>query len=156
MKFQKRPAFEYRGFTQRKQAAFANRPERQRRSLEAKIPLFADQVDTSNKLSIEQEEELRLQRALNLNQSMRDLDAKHWRGARRMYFALTSELRAQVMQRWNAFTGPRTSTMLNYMVRQANGEYDRIHQRQREESRKMREQIRANAGLQMTLLEQMT
>lgn len=152
MKFTKYPAFDYRGFTPRKQAAFNNRPDRQRRKLEAKIPLFADQVDTSNQITLEEEEQQRLDRALTSHQRMRDLLAKHWRAVRQDYFALDPEVRAQVKARWEAFTGPLKPSMLWYFVRLANGEYERSIERQRAHDRRIREEIRAQAGLQMNLL----
>lgn len=148
MKFDKHPSFDYRGFTPRKQTAFANRPDRIRRKLAMKIPLFADQVDTSNQTSLEEEQQRRLDMAIASHQRMRDLDAKHWRSARRGYFALPPEIRSQVKARWQAFTGPKKPSMLCYFVRLANGEYQQSIDRHNEQVRKIREEIRANQANQ--------
>lgn len=129
MKFKKRERYEPKGFSDRAKAAWLAKPQRQRKKLEAAAPLLADLVDTSNQLSPEAEAARRLALQIKTEQEWRNREARNWREARALYFSLPMEQRREVMRRWNNWKGHHKSQSLNYIIREVNGENERIRQK---------------------------
>lgn len=109
MKFDKRPRYAPPEFSPRAKSMFANKPKRERKKLDQKIPLFAEQVELHNSLTVEQEEQRRHENFIKWEQEDRDRAAKKWRAVRAMYFKCTNEQRKKITTRWNAWRNKRNT-----------------------------------------------
>jgi len=122
MKFDKRPRYAPPEFSSRAKSMFANKPKRDRKKLDQKIPLFAEQVELQNNLTVEQEEERRYANFIKWEQEDRNRAAKKWRAVRAMYFKCTPEQREKIKARWNAWRNKRNDTNLMYLIELENGD----------------------------------
>ena len=69
------------------------------------MPLFADQVAAEQPTPAERIAYFD-ERLLDGNQGRRDLAAKHWRWARHQLAAVSADVRAEIVERWNASSIP--------------------------------------------------
>lgn len=141
MKFQKTERWEPTGFSDRAKSAWLAKPQRQRQKLEKAYPLIADLFDTSLPHSIETEEEKRMAMQIKTERDFRNREAMAWRKARSMYFALPQEQRQEVKRRMDRWWGPVKSSCLYYLVREVNGENERIRQAHLAYERELRRRI---------------
>lgn len=125
MRFERRPKVEGYTWTARKEAAYLQRHKRVAKRIERDIPLFADQYAPEPDTDIDVEKARRERMAIKSDQTMRDLDAKHWRQGRAAYFACPPELRARIAEEWKRWSGPARSGYFIYVVEKHNGEADR-------------------------------
>lgn len=153
MRFKRFIRFEGFTWTERKKAAHLRRESREWKRIERDYPLFAgeEEFQPSRVLSFEEEGAQREARGRALECTLRDLDARTWRSARRSYFACSPEIRAVIRAEWQAWTGPLTSGNFSYVVRKNNGELAALDERWKAERRVLRariaEQVTAQAEL---------
>ena len=69
------------------------------------MPLFADQVATEQPTPEERIAQFD-ERLLDGNLGRRNLAAKHWRWARRQLAGISADVRAEIVERWNASSIP--------------------------------------------------
>ncbi|AKM45364.1 hypothetical protein NL30_36620 [Burkholderia contaminans] len=124
MRFDRTVRYEAYVWTPRKEQAFLNRHKRVARKLERDCPLFADQLAPAPETDVEAEKALRIARARNSEQRMRDHDASVWRKGRASYFACDPEIRARIMAEWRAWRGPAKPFYFIYVVEKHNGVAD--------------------------------
>lgn len=122
MKFDKRPRYAPPEFSPRAKSMFANKPKRERKKLDQKIPLFAEQVELQNNLTVEQEEERRRENFIKWEKVDRANAAKQWRDVRATYFKCTPEQRERIKTRWSAWRNKRNTTNLLYLIELENGD----------------------------------
>ncbi|WP_049097663.1 hypothetical protein [Burkholderia cepacia] len=136
MRFDRRRRLTGSTWSKRKETAFLQRHKRVAKRIERDVPLFADQFAPQPETDVEAEKARRNRCAIEGEQSMRDLDAKHWRKGRSAYFACVPELRARIIEEWNNWRGPLRATYFIYIVEKHNGEAERrrrYHDEQRRE-----------------------
>lgn len=122
MRFDRHPRFEGITWTERKRLAAERKPQRDRKRLEKAYPLFADQLPVATALPEADEIDLRTRQAHKSEQAMRDLDAKHWRKGRSLYFACSPAMRAAIQAEWRAWRGPANARCFIYIVEKHNGD----------------------------------
>lgn len=120
MRFTRRERYQPIDFNQRRQAAFARKQLKE----QARYPLFSEHVQAEQHDATE-EITRRQRRADSLERTMRELDARHWRHGRRMYFAQPETVRAVIRARWEAWVGPTAPTYFIYVVESVTGEGER-------------------------------
>jgi len=120
MRFTRRERYQPIDFNQRRQAAFARKQQRE----QARYPLFGEHIQAEQHDATE-EITRRQRRADRLERTMRELDARHWRHGRRMYFAQPETVRAVIRARWEAWVGPTSPTYYIYVVESVTGEGER-------------------------------
>jgi hypothetical protein len=125
MRFERRPRAEGYTWTSRKEAAYLQRHKRVAKRIERDIPLFADQYAPEPETDIDAEKARREKMAINGDQSMRDLEARHWRKGRAAYFACSPEIRARISAEWNRWTGPLRGSYFIYVLEKHTGEAER-------------------------------
>lgn len=123
MRFERRPKAEGYVWTRRKLRAYLKRDERRRKKLDQDYPLLGAELLAGEALPVEPDLERAARDAANRasDQRLRDLDARHWRHGRAMYFACDPVTRAAIRRAWKAWRGPAKATMLIYVVEQHNG-----------------------------------
>lgn len=104
-------------FNTRRQAAFARKQQRER----DRYPLFADHV-AAEQHSADEEFARRQRRSDNLELTTRTLHVRIWREKRAVYFALATDLRAEIRSKWLEWTGPTTPFYFAYIVDLVSGE----------------------------------
>ncbi|HDR9879750.1 TPA: hypothetical protein ACXJGC_001607 [Burkholderia cenocepacia] len=139
-------------WTRRKEQAFLNRHIRVARKLERDCPLFADQLAPAPETDVDAEKALRIDRARQSEQLMRDLDARQWRAGRASYFACEPEIRARIMAEWTAWRGPATPLYFIYVVEKHNGVGEERTRRMRERDAEIREAVLPMVNVQGDLL----
>ncbi|MGF6547199.1 hypothetical protein [Paraburkholderia youngii] len=97
MRFDRTPKVEGLRWTSRMQALHLSRQDRARQKIERAYPLFSDQIETPQALSVDEERVRRERLLCQSEQRMRDLYAQQWRRLPREYFACTSDVRARIM-----------------------------------------------------------
>jgi len=128
MKFERYTRYEPVTITQRKEAAYARKLEKER----ARYPLFSDHV-ASEQRSFDAEIVRRHSAQHAAEAGMRAFHAKTWKKSRTHYFTLPEDVQAQVRVQWNSWVGPRTSTYFAWLVDTLSGEQaKRIAQATRE------------------------
>lgn len=153
MRFTRQPRYQAYLWTKRKKAAHLKRDARAQARVERDYPLFAEEFKPAPSLSVEDEGVRRENLAKQSEQTMRDLDAKHWRAARRAYFACSEEVRAAIRLAWSAWTGPLNAGNLSYVVRKHNGELEQLALQMRQRDAAALERIYAQFSAQADLLE---
>lgn len=153
MRFTRHPRYEAFQWTDRKKAAHLKRDARAQARIERDYPLFVGEFKPAPSLSVEDEGVYRENRAKQSDQSMRDLDAKHWRAARRAYFACSEEVRAAIRAAWSAWTGPLNAGNFSYVVRKHNGELEQLARQMRQRDAALLERIYAQFSAQADLLQ---
>ncbi|CAM2198428.1 conserved protein of unknown function (plasmid) [Paraburkholderia kururiensis] len=148
MRFQRTPRFGDYVWSRRKEAAYLRRHERIAKRIERDIPLFAGQYVPEPETDVEAEKARRQRMAAASEQSIRDLEAKHWRKGRAAYFACAPEIRAQITAEWNAWTGPLKAGYFIYVVEKHSGEAERRRQFYEAERRTQVERIFRSLGAQ--------
>lgn len=142
-------------WTARKIALAASRPERQRRKEQERLPLLADLVPPAPAFDLEAERRARDASNIQSIQTMRDLDARHWRKGRSIYFAADAATRERIRAKWLAWRGPATPGYFIYVAEVETGEYEARAQLARERNAELRRAIRAQldaeAGAQASL-----
>lgn len=152
MRFTRQPRYEAYQWTDRKKAAHLKRDARAQARVERDYPLFVEEFKPAPSLSVEDEGARREHLAKQSEQSMRDLSAKHWRAARRAYFACSKEVRAAIRAAWSSWTGPLNAGNFSYVVRKHNGELEQLALQMRQRDAAMRERIYAQFSAQADLL----
>ena len=97
------------------------RQERATDRIAQAYPLFADQIEAPRALSVDEERERRERMFDRSEQRMRDLFARHWRDARREYFACAAEVRELIMGEWRGWRGPANPVCFSYVMEKHNG-----------------------------------
>ena len=103
-------------WTPRKLALAASRPERQRRKEQERLPLLAELLPPAPVFDAQTERRARDAAHERSIQTMHDLEAKHWRHGRAMYFAADEPTRARIREKWLAWRGPATPGYFIYVV----------------------------------------
>lgn len=125
MRFQRSPRLTGYTWTKRKEAAYLQRHKRVAQKIERDVPLFADQYAPQPETDVDAERAWRERRAFESEQTMRNLDAKHWRAGRAAYFACPPQIRAQIAEEWNRWRGPLRATYFIYVLEKHSGEAER-------------------------------
>lgn len=134
MKFSRYPRYEPQSMSNRKVLAFQRKQEKER----ARYPLLADHVATEQH-SLETEIERRTNRLNSIEAKMRANCAASWRRGRARYFSLDEATKSAIRDKWEKWTGPRTSTYFFWVVDTLSGDQAaRVA-----EGEKMRRAIRA-------------
>jgi hypothetical protein len=141
MRFDRAPRYEDYIWTSRKEQAFLNRHKRVARKLARDCPLFADQLAPAPETDIEAEKALRIARAREGEQRMRDHDASVWRKGRALYFACDPAMRARIMAEWRVWPGPAKPQYFIYVVEKHNGVGDERTRRMREREAEIRAKV---------------
>jgi len=111
-------------WTARKLALAASKPERQRRKEQERLPLLATLQPPAPAFDLEAEQRARDVGHARSIQTMRDLEAKHWRKGRSLYFAADPATRKRIRANWLAWTGPARPGYFIYVVEVATGAYE--------------------------------
>lgn len=142
-------------WTARKLALAASKPERQRRKEQERLPLLAELMPPAPAFDLEAEQRARDAAHIRSIQTMRDLDAKHWRHGRRIYFAADVATRERIRAKWLAWRGPATPGYFIYVAEVETGEYEARAQLARERNAELRRaihvQLEAEANAQASL-----
>lgn len=142
-------------WTARKLALAASKPERQRRKEQERLPLLADLVPAAPAFDLEAEQRARDAAHVRSIQTMRDLEAKHWRRGRALYFSADLATRERIRARWLAWRGPAKPGYFIYVVEVETGEYEARAERMRRRNAELRRtilvQLEAEAAAQGTL-----
>lgn len=146
MMFQRFERYEPVTMTPRRQSAFVRKQEKER----ARYPLFSGEI-AAQQIDIETEADRRQRHRDSFEVSQRAFYARVWRDARRLYFGLSDDLRAQVGQAWKCWTGPRTATYFSSMVDTMSGEQERRVARIEQEMRPLIEAAKARLNPGRTL-----
>ncbi|HEV7382368.1 MAG TPA: hypothetical protein VGN64_21380, partial [Dyadobacter sp.] len=85
MRFDRKKRYEVLTWSDRKKNAALQKPAREFKKNQKKYPLIADQLEVSPVLSEQEELQIRQNRADSLDRTMRNLEARVWRKARRQY-----------------------------------------------------------------------
>lgn len=125
-------------WTPRKLALAASRPERQRRKEQQRLPLLAELVPPAPVFDAAAEQRARNAAHVRSIQTMRDMDAKHWRKGRALYFAADEPTRQRIRDKWLAWRGPAKPGYFIYAVEVETGEYEARAQRARARDAEMR------------------
>lgn len=151
MRFERRPRMTGYTWTRRKEAAYLQRHVRVARRIERDVPLFAEQFAPQPETDVDAERARRERRAIDGEQTMRNLDARHWRKGRAAYFACPPELRLQIAEEWNRWRGPLHATYFIYVVEKHNGEAERRRLYYEERRRALVERICCDLNAQAEL-----
>ncbi|MGF6836442.1 hypothetical protein QF001_000309 [Paraburkholderia youngii] len=152
MRFDRTPKVEGLRWTSRMQALHLSRQDRAREKIERAYPLFSDQIETPQALSVDEERERRERLLYQSEQRMRDLRAQQWRRLRREYFACTPGVRARILEAWKAWRGPANPVCFAYVIEQHNGVGEEKSRRHREQEAAMIARIDAARAAQTALL----
>lgn len=82
-------------------------------------------------------------------QTMRDLQAKHWRKGRSLYFAADPVTRQRIRTNWLAWTGPARPGYFIYVVEVATGAYEARAQFLRQKYAELRGSIAAQLDAEL-------
>lgn len=116
MRFHPLPRYEALNWTPRKQALAASRPARELAKARAALPLLADQLPEPAPVDLDALAARRQALLAASEARMRAMTARHWRAARRDYFAATEVQRAAIRAAWAAWRGPLTALYFRYVV----------------------------------------
>ncbi len=116
MRFQPTPRYEPLNWTPRKQALAASRPARDLAKARAALPLLADQLPEPAPVDLDALAARRQALLASAEARMRAMTARHWRAARRDYFAATETQREAIRAAWAAWRGPLTALYFRYVV----------------------------------------
>lgn len=111
-------------WTPRKLALAASKPERQRKKEQDRLPLLADLIEPAQAFNLEAEKAARDAAHAKSIQAMRDLDAKHWRRGRALYFAADLATRERIKAKWLDWKGPAKPGYFIYVVEVETGAYE--------------------------------
>ncbi|KKN96138.1 hypothetical protein LCGC14_0170670 [marine sediment metagenome] len=135
-------------FNSRKESLFARKQQREANAL----PLFSDQI-REQQHDWESEKRKRQSKSDGIIVAWRAREAALWRKARKMYFALPEDLRAQCKQDWvTIFRGAWTNTNLIYVVEKYNGIGDQRRSKFNAEKRAMDLRIQDRLSRQSALI----
>ena len=146
MKFKRMEPYEPVTMTSRRQSAFGRKQANER----ARYPLFADEI-AAQQIDLSTEQKLRQVRRDRFEAEMRAFHARVWRESRALYFRQPSDVRAQISQAWNMWTGPRTALYFSSLVDVRSGEQARRLARIEVEMRPYLEAARARLRSGITL-----
>jgi hypothetical protein len=152
MRFDRYPKLEGHCWTRRMEVLHLRRQERAIEKVAQAYPLFSDQIEVPQVRSVEEEKAHRDRLLLLSEQRTRDLFARHWRGARREYFACAPHVRARIRDEWNRWTGPAKPVYLSYVIEKHNGVREEKSRQHREREVAMLVRIDAARAAQTTLL----
>ncbi|MGF6960629.1 hypothetical protein QFZ97_006741 [Paraburkholderia youngii] len=152
MRFDRTPKVEGLRWTSRMQALHLSRQDRAREKIERAYPLFSDQIEVPQAVSVDEERERRERLLYQSEQRMRDLYAQQWRRLRREYFACTPDVRARIMEAWKAWRGPANPVCFAYVIEQYNGVGEEKSRRHREREAAMITRIDAARAAHTALL----
>ncbi|KSP81272.1 hypothetical protein BANRA_06185 [Pseudomonas aeruginosa] len=134
-------------FNQRKASLFERKQQREANAL----PLFAEMI-RAEQHDWETEKEIRQRRDDATLINWRAREARVWRKARSMFFALPSDDRASVIRDWNTiWRNAWTPTNLIYLVEKYNGVEAQREAAMREERQQMDVRIMARLSHQQGL-----
>lgn len=111
-------------WTPKKLALAASKPERQRRKEQKRLPLLAELIPAAPVFDLQAEQAARDAAHVRSIQATRNLEAKHWRQGRAMYFATDEPTRARIRADWMAWRGPARPGYFIYLVEVATGVYE--------------------------------
>lgn len=151
MRFAKTERYERLNWTDRKKKMAASRPARDLAKARAALPLLADQLEAAPPVDLDVEAERRQARLDAAEHRMRELAAKHWRNARRQYFAATPAQRDAIRSAWAAWRGPSTARYFQYLVDVETGVMEQRSERMRRREADLRRAIAEQAGRQGVL-----
>lgn len=152
MRFDRYPKVEGHCWTHRMEVLHLRRQERAIEKIAQAYPLFSDQIDLPPVRSVEEEKARRDRLLLASEQRTRDMFARHWRGARREYFACAPEVRARILEEWRKWTGPAKPVYLSYVIEKHNGVAEVKSRQHRERETAMLVRIDAARAAQNRLL----
>lgn len=116
MRFAKTERYEPLNWTDRKKKMAASRPARDLAKARAALPLLAEQLEAAPPVDLDVEAQRRQERLDVAERRMREMTARHWRCARRQYFASTPAQRDAIRSAWLAWRGPLTALYFQYLV----------------------------------------
>lgn len=137
MRFRRQERYGPRQLTERQRAAYARKLVKEQN----RYPLFAEHIAAEQR-DINQEASHREQLSLKFEQRQRDFTAGVWRSARALYFAQPDDVRARIISKWRAWTGPCTAVHFASMVDVESGEQARRLARIEAERAPLLERIR--------------
>lgn len=146
MRFTRATRFDPIDFNNRRQAAFARKQRRER----DRYPLFAEHV-AAEQHSVDEEIGRRQRRADNLERTTRELNARTWRSARRLFFSQPEPVKAQIREKWANWRGPTTSQYFAYIVDELSGERARRVAKANRHTATVCQRVRAALGTQATM-----
>jgi len=152
MRFAKTERYEPLNWTQRKQKLAASRPARDLAKARAALPLLADLLPPAPTVDLDAEASRRQVLLVVAEARMRALTARHWREARRDYFAASDSQRAAISQAWAAWRGPLTALNFRYAVDVATGVMEQRSVQMRIREAALRRAIAEQESRQGTLL----
>ena len=152
MRFDKSRRAEPFAWTPRKAAAAVSKPARELARLQQTHPLLAGVLPVrSAAVDLALEAEQRQASWARTEASLRALDARCWREARRDYFAAPDDQRAQIRAAWLAWRGPATPVYFRYLVDLHTGVVAKRDEARRARDAELRAQIRKQLGEQCSL-----
>lgn len=128
-------------WTPRKLALAASKSERQRKKEQDRLPLLADFIEPAPAFDLEAEKAARDIAHAKSIQAMRDIDAKHWRRGRALYFAADLATRERIKAKWLEWKGPAKPGYFIYVVEVETGAYQARAEAARERDANLRRGI---------------
>lgn len=142
-------------WTARKIALAAGKPERQRRKEQERLPLLAELVPPAPAFDFAAERHKRDAAHCRSIQTMRNLEARHWRRGRALYFSADLATRERIRAKWLQWVGPAKPGYFIYVVEVETGEYEArarlICQQDAELRQRIYAQLAAEAAAQASL-----
>lgn len=152
MRFDKSRKAEPFVWTPRKAAMALSKPAREQARLQATHPLLAGILPVrSAEVDLAREAEQRQASWARTEATMRALDARCWRAARRDYFAAPEDQRARIRGAWLQWRGPATPLYFRYLVDVHTGERAKRDAAARARDAELLARIRARLGEQEVL-----
>jgi hypothetical protein len=152
LRFDREPKIEGYRWTPRMESLHLRRQERAAEKIAVRYPLFSDQIEVPQALSIDAEKERRERLLFQSEQRMRDLYARQWRDCRREYFACSSDVRSAITAEWNRWRGPAKPGNFSYVMEKHTGVGEEKSRRHREREGAMLARILAAGAVQTTFL----
>jgi hypothetical protein len=121
MRFDRYPRHEGYRWTSRMESLHLRRQDRAAEKIAQAYPLFADQIEASRAMSVDEEKAHRERMYHRSEQRMRDLVAGQWRCLRREYFACPVDVREQTINEWKGWRRPANPVCFAYVLEKHNG-----------------------------------
>lgn len=151
MRFSKKERYGEIEWSARMLAMAKSKPERLAKKDRERLPLFADQIEAGPAVDIKDQMQRRQHQYDAAEKRMRDLDAKHWRKGRAIYFGATPDQRAQIQEQWNAWRGPLKPGYFIYVAECVTGIYEQRAQACRQRDRELRMKALQQVDLQQEI-----
>jgi hypothetical protein len=141
MRFSRTERYEPLSWTDRKKKLAASRPARDLAKARAALPLLADQLEAALPVDLDAEAQRRQALLDAAERRMREMTARHWRCARRQYFAASPAQQEAIRAAWAAWQGPSTAGNFQYLVDVATGVMEQRSARMRARDAELRRSI---------------